>query len=154
MKILVINGPNLNLLGKREKSFYGTITLSEIQKRLLQVASELSDKLNVPIDLVFFQSNYEGAIVEKIQKSAEENVKAIIINPGAYTHTSIAIRDALLATGIPFIEVHISNVFAREKFRHKSYLSDIATGVIIGLGEIGYELALIGLVQKLLKESE
>jgi len=134
-KILVINGPNLNMLGKREKEHYGSFTLKELEERIKKYAREKKAKVD------FFQSNSEGEIVSKIQ-SASGRYDGIIINPGAYTHTSIAIRDAFLATGIPFIEVHISNIFAREEFRRRSYLSDIARGVITGLGMEGYILAL------------
>ena len=134
-KILVINGPNLNMLGKREKQHYGSFTLKELQEKIKKYAEEKKVKVD------FFQSNSEGDIVSKIQ-SAHGKYDGIIINPGAYTHTSIAIRDAFLATGIPFIEVHISNIFAREEFRRRSYLSDIARGVITGLGMEGYILAL------------
>ncbi len=134
MKILVINGPNLNMLGQREKSQYGTITYNELETKILDKASLLG------IDVDIFQSNFEGEIVEKIQSSEDYN--GIIINAGAYTHTSIAIRDALLSIKARFIEVHISNVYARETFRHKSYLSDIAIGVIAGFKEHSYLLAL------------
>jgi 3-dehydroquinate dehydratase-2 len=134
-KILVINGPNLNMLGKREKEHYGSFTLKELEERIKKYAQENKGEVD------FFQSNSEGDIVSKIQE-AYGKYDGIIINPGAYTHTSIAIRDAFLATGIPFIEVHISNIFAREEFRRRSYLSDIARGVITGLGMEGYVLAL------------
>ncbi len=134
-KILVINGPNLNMLGKREKEHYGNFTLKDLEENVKKYAEERKVKVD------FFQSNSEGEIVSKIQ-SVLGKYDGIIINPGAYTHTSIAIRDALLATGIPFIEVHISNIFAREEFRRRSYLSDIAKGVISGLGMKGYILAL------------
>lgn len=134
-KVLVINGPNLNLLGKREKEHYGTFTLKELEREMKKLAKEKG------MEVHFFQSNCEGEIVNEIQE-ARGKFDGIIINPGAYTHTSIAIRDAFLATGIPFIEVHISNIFAREEFRRRSYLSDIAKGVISGLGMEGYLLAL------------
>ena len=135
MKILVIHGPNLNLLGTREPEVYGSVTMDEIDQGLKTKASSND------IDLETFQSNAEHEIVSKLQDSMN-NVNYIIINPGALTHTSIAIRDALLGIGIPFYEVHISNIFSREEFRHKSYFSDIASGVICGLGTQGYELAL------------
>jgi 3-dehydroquinate dehydratase II len=135
MKILVIHGPNLNLLGTREPEVYGSVTMDEIDEGLKTKASSND------IDLETFQSNAEHEIVSKLQDSMN-NVNYIIINPGALTHTSIAIRDALLGIGIPFYEVHISNIFSREEFRHKSYFSDIASGVICGLGTQGYELAL------------
>jgi len=142
MKILVINGPNLNLLGQREKSIYGDVSLETIEQRVTDKAR----MLNIEID--FFQSNHEGAIVDRIQN---KDYDGIIINAAAYTHTSIAIRDALLAVSAKFVEVHISNVYKREPFRHNSYLSDIALGVIAGLGIYGYEYALDYLV-KVLRE--
>jgi 3-dehydroquinate dehydratase II len=143
LKIQVINGPNLNLLGKRETGIYGAITLDDICRGLGDCARELE----VGID--FCQSNIEGELVTMIQKCREKGVDGILINPGAYTHTSIAIRDALLAVQIPFVEVHISNTFSRESFRQQSYLSDVAAGLVIGFGPQGYELALIGLVGRL-----
>lgn len=133
--IAIINGPNLNLLGTREPDLYGSQTLSDIDKILKKKASGLG------IKLLSFQSNHEGEIVDYIQKS-RRNVDLIMINAGAFTHTSIAIRDALLGTGIPAIEVHLSNIYKREDFRKHSYLSDIAVGVIAGFGALGYELAL------------
>ena len=135
MKILVIHGPNLNLLGVREPEVYGSLTMEEINEGLEERAK--SHDINVEA----FQSNAEHEIVTKLQDSRNQ-VDFIIINPGALTHTSIAIRDALLGIGVPFYEVHISNIFAREEFRHKSYFSDIADGVICGLGTQGYDLAL------------
>ena len=135
MKILVIHGPNLNLLGVREPEVYGSVTMEEIDKGLKQKA----DSNN--IELEAFQSNAEHEIVTKLQDSMD-HIDFIIINPGALTHTSIAIRDSLLGIGVPFYEVHISNIFAREEFRHKSYFSDIANGLICGLGTQGYDLAL------------
>lgn len=134
MKILVINGPNLNMLGKREASQYGDITFFELESLILEKAESLQ------MEVELFQSNFEGEIVDKIQRS--ETYDGIIINAGAYTHTSIAIRDALLAARSKFIEVHISNVYSREPFRHKSYLSDIAIGVIAGFKEYSYIMAL------------
>jgi 3-dehydroquinate dehydratase-2 len=134
--ILVIHGPNLNLLGTREPEVYGSVTLSEINRSLLVLATEAGVKLTS------FQSNIEGALIDHVHRAKDDEVDLIIINPAAYTHTSIALRDALAATAIPFIEVHISNVFARESFRRKSYFSDLAIGVISGLGAKGYELAL------------
>ena len=147
MKIAVVHGPNLNLLGLREPTIYGSRTLNEINKQLSNKALVLN------CEIEFFQSNSEGEIVDYIQLLKERGFDGLIINAAAYTHTSIAIRDALLATNIPFIEVHISNVFKRENFRHKSYLSDIAIGVISGLGYMGYEYALDFLV-KALKRGE
>jgi 3-dehydroquinate dehydratase II len=134
--ITVLNGPNLNLLGLREPALYGNKTLTDIRQSLGQMAAELNHQLH------FHQNNAEHEIVDLIHQAYHAQVDFIIINPAAFTHTSIAIRDAFLATRIPFIEVHLSNVHAREPFRHHSYLSDIAAGVICGLGAIGYELAL------------
>ncbi|MDN5836425.1 MAG: type II 3-dehydroquinate dehydratase, partial [Nitrosospira sp.] len=134
--ILVLHGPNLNLLGTREPKLYGSVTLEEINGRLLILAEEAG------IKLVAFQSNVEGELIDRIQQAIGDGIDFIIINPAAYTHTSIALRDALAATGIPFIEVHLSNIFARESFRKESYFSDLALGVITGLGAKGYELAL------------
>lgn len=134
--ILVLNGPNLNMLGVREPGVYGNLTLAEIEANLSRLAKQAGHSLTC------YQSNAEGALVDRIHAAYQEVVDFILINPGAYTHTSIALRDALLATKIPFIEVHLSNVHAREPFRKHSYLSDIARGVICGLGPIGYELAL------------
>lgn len=133
---LVLNGPNLNLLGTREPGIYGGQTLDDIHTRLRAVAQENNASCEV------FQSNHEGELVERIHQ-ARGCVDYIIINAGAYTHTSVAIRDALAAVSVPFIEVHISNVYKREAFRHHSYLSDIAEGVIVGLGVYGYEAALL-----------
>lgn len=134
--ILVIHGPNLNLLGTREPEHYGRDTLEAIDERLVQRAGKSGAKVSV------FQSNSEADLVDRIQRAAAEKVDFILINPAAYTHTSVAMRDALAAVGIPFIEVHLSNVFAREPFRRESYFSDLAVGVISGLGARGYELAL------------
>lgn len=136
-KILVINGPNLNLLGKRETGIYGTLTYEEFCEKL-RVAAGGKD-----MQLEIFHSNHEGEIVDRIQ-SASGKFDAVIINAGAYTHTSVAIRDALLGTNMPFIEVHISNIYRREEFRKKSYLSDIADGTIAGFGTESYFLALEG----------
>jgi 3-dehydroquinate dehydratase-2 len=134
-KILVINGPTINMLGKREPKFYGDITLTDIEEQVSSLAKELK------LELEFFQSNHEGEIIDKIQK-AFNNTFGIIINPAAFTHTSVAIRDALVAVAIPTIEVHISNIYAREDFRHKSYIAPIALGQISGLGINGYLFAL------------
>jgi len=134
--ILLLNGPNLNLLGSREPDLYGSTTLGQIESDLGEDARELGHELET------FQSNQEGALVERVQQAKAEGVDFILLNPAAFTHTSIALRDALLAVGIPFIEVHLSNVHAREAFRHHSYFSDIAQGVIVGLGPLGYRLAL------------
>ncbi|MBK9205803.1 MAG: type II 3-dehydroquinate dehydratase [Candidatus Obscuribacter sp.] len=140
LRLLVINGPNLNLLGLRETSIYGSGTLQEVQNKLTLKSSELGCLLD------FVQSNHEGALVDAIQGAPQAGYQGIVINPGAYGHTSIALRDALLTVALPFVEVHISNIYAREEFRHKSLLSDIASGVIVGTGQIGYELAIRALV--------
>ena len=137
MEILLINGPNLNLLGNRENTIYGNETLEDIEKKMSEICKENS------ISFSSFQSNAEHEIVEKIHSAKDENISKIILNPGAFTHTSISIRDALIGVGIPFFEIHISNIFAREEFRHKSYFSDIAEGVVCGMGTKGYEFALI-----------
>jgi 3-dehydroquinate dehydratase-2 len=134
--VLVINGPNLNLLGTREPAYYGADTLDEINGRLSEIAREAG----LAIDA--FQSNAEHELVARIHEAAEDGVGFILFNPAAFTHTSIALRDALQAVRIPFIEIHLSNVHAREAFRRHSYFSDIAAGVISGLGPIGYELGL------------
>lgn len=133
--ILVLHGPNLNMLGTREPSIYGSETLDDINKRIKQCAEKQS------ISLDYFQSNAEHLLIDRIHQ-AKNTTDFIIINPAAFTHTSVAIRDALLAVSIPFIEVHLSNVHSREKFRHHSYFSDIAVGVICGLGSTGYDFAL------------
>lgn len=135
-KILLLNGPNLNLLGKREPEVYGTTTLNDIVANLEKVAAQQG------CELLHLQSNREYELIERIHAAQDEQVAYIVINPGAFTHTSIALRDALLGVAIPFIEIHLSNVHAREPFRHHSYLSDVAQGVICGLGAQGYEFAL------------
>ena len=134
--VLVVNGPNLNLLGTREPDKYGSTTLKEIERELTDAAKAAGAAL------ACFQSNVEGEIVDRIQHAATEGVDFILINPAAYTHTSVAIRDALAAVRIPFIEIHLSNVHAREEFRRRSYFSDLAVGVISGLGARGFGLAL------------
>jgi 3-dehydroquinate dehydratase II len=134
--ILLLNGPNLNLLGSREPDVYGRQTLADIEARLAAQAGAAGHRLES------LQSNGEEALIERIHQAKAEGVAFILINPAAFTHTSVALRDALLAAAIPFIEVHLSNVHAREQFRHHSYFSDIAQGVICGLGALGYELAL------------
>jgi len=134
--ILLLNGPNLNLLGTREPDQYGRTTLADIEARLAGLASAAGHQLDT------LQSNAEHALVERIHQAGRDGVAFILINPAAFTHTSVALRDALLGVQIPFIEVHLSNVHAREPFRHHSYLSDIARGVIAGLGAQGYEFAL------------
>ncbi len=135
-RFLLINGPNLNQLGKREPEIYGSTTLGEIEASLAEQATRHGHTLDC------FQSNAEYELVERIQQASEERLAGIVINPAALGHSSIALRDALLATGVPFIEIHISNIFARETFRHHTYLSDVASGVIVGFGVRGYELAL------------
>jgi 3-dehydroquinate dehydratase-2 len=134
--VLVIHGPNLNLLGSREPEVYGAETLDMINGRLAAAAKQAGVRLSV------YQSNSEGGLVDRVQVARDEGVGFIVINPAAYTHTSVALRDALAAVAIPFIEVHLSNVHAREAFRHRSYFSDRAIGVICGLGSAGYDTAL------------
>lgn len=142
-KLLVLNGPNLNLLGNREPDHYGTDNLEQINQRLTEQAEAAGYQLDT------FQSNAEHELVERIHRAAGDDVAWIIINPAAFTHTSVAVRDALAGVAIPFIEVHLSNVHAREEFRRHSYLSDIASGVISGLGAHGYELALTAILRRL-----
>jgi 3-dehydroquinate dehydratase-2 len=139
---LLMNGPNLNLLGSREPDVYGNTNLAEIENRLRTLAAESGHALEA------FQSNAEHEIVDRIQQAAGK-IDFILLNPGAFTHTSVSIRDALLAVNIPFIEIHLSNIFAREEFRHKSYFSDIAAGCIFGLGVHGYELSLEAAIRRL-----
>ncbi|MFA5489015.1 MAG: type II 3-dehydroquinate dehydratase [Candidimonas sp.] len=133
--ILVLHGPNLNLLGTREPDIYGRQTLADIDRNLQRLAEQQGAVCTT------FQSNHEGALVDRIHQSHQDGTDFIVINAGAYTHTSIALRDALAGVGIPFLEVHLSNVHKREPFRHRSYLSDAAQGVIVGLGAYGYEAA-------------
>jgi 3-dehydroquinate dehydratase II len=135
-RILLLNGPNLNLLGSREPAIYGATSLSVIESRLAAAAKTKGH------ELIAAQSNAEHELIAEVQEAPRRGVTFVIINPGALTHTSIALRDAFLAVSLPFIEVHLSNVFGREEFRHRSYLSDIAVGCIVGLGPIGYDLAL------------
>jgi 3-dehydroquinate dehydratase-2 len=142
-RLLVLHGPNLNLLGTREPNHYGLTTLADINLALARRAEAAG------VELESFQSNHEGALIERVHAAREQGVRYIIINPAAYTHTSVALRDAMAAAGIPFIEVHLSNVHARESFRHHSYFSDLAIGVITGLGSEGYLLALEYLLSKL-----
>ena len=146
MKILIIHGPNLNMLGKREPDIYGATTLQEINNSLAEKAEEFG------VDISFFQSNSEGEIVSTIQESMN-NTDGIVINPGAYTHTSVAIRDAILSCGLPVVEVHISNVHKREDFRQRSYISGVALGVISGFGINSYFLGLSALVDYLKEKS-
>lgn len=142
-KLLALHGPNLNLLGEREPELYGATTLEEINQGLAAAAEQLGHSL------AHFQSNAEHGLVERIHQARQEGVEFIIINPGAFTHTSIALRDALAGVAIPFIEVHLSNVFAREEFRRHSYLSELAVAVISGAGAGGYRLALQAAAEKL-----
>lgn len=135
MPILVINGPNLNLLGTREPALYGATTLATIEQELTQMAADAGDRL------LCFQSNHEGALIDRIHAARADGTDLIVINPGGYGHTSVALRDALAAVALPFIEVHVSNVHRREAFRHRSLLSALALGVICGLGVDGYRLA-------------
>lgn len=142
MRLLLLNGPNINLLGQREPGLYGHQTLADIEMRLRDRATTAS------LQLETFQSNFEGALVERIHQ-AMGSVDGILINAGAYTHTSIAIRDALLGVAIPFVEVHLSNIHARESFRHHSHLADCALGVVCGFGAFSYDMAFDGLVNHL-----
>lgn len=135
-RILVLHGPNLNLLGTREPEVYGSVTLTDIEHRLQQQAADAGHQLES------YQSNAEHELVERVHRAGKDGVQFIIINPAAFTHTSIALRDAILGVAIPCIEIHLSNVFRREEFRHRSYFCDICVGVISGLGAQGYELAL------------
>ena len=142
MELLLLNGPNLNLVGKREPSIYGLQTLEDIQEELFEMARELDAKLK------FFQSNSEGEMIDCIHNSVG-SIDGILINAGAYTHTSIALRDALLGVAIPYVEVHLSNIYSREEFRHKSFLSEKALGLVCGFGANSYQLALHGIVSYL-----
>lgn len=146
-RLLLLNGPNLNLLGSREPAIYGAATLADIEQALAAQAAALGHQL------ACFQSNHEGALVDRVHAAKAEGTAFIIANLGAYTHTSIALRDALLGVAIPFVEVHLSNVHARDAFRHHSYFSDIAAGVIVGLGPIGYQLALTAVHARLAPHS-
>ncbi len=141
--VLVINGPNLNLLGTREPEVYGKTTLDDITQKLQNQAA------NLGISLDSYQSNHEGELIDRVQKAKKDGVGFIIINPGGFTHTSVALRDALAGVAIPFIEVHLSNIHQREEFRKYSYFSDLAIGVICGLGAKGYELALNAIQEKI-----
>jgi 3-dehydroquinate dehydratase-2 len=135
-RILILNGPNLNLLGTREPAIYGGRTLAQIEAELSDVARRYS------ADVAFFQSNHEGALIDRIHVARTDGTSFLIVNAGAFTHTSIALRDALAAVALPFIEVHLSNVHRREEFRHRSLLADLAVGTIVGLGAAGYRYAL------------
>ena len=143
MKILLLNGPNLNLLGTREPQLYGSTTLADVEALCAEHARGLG------AEVTCFQSNHEGALIDRIHAARTDGTGFIVINPGAFTHTSVALRDALSGVAIPFIEVHVSNVHKREPFRHHSYLSDVADGVIVGLGVEGYRLAVTAAVGKL-----
>lgn len=147
MHILVLHGPNLNLLGKREPGVYGRTTLADVDAQL----SRLGDELGV--SLSFFQSNGEGALIDRVHAAMEQGVDGIVINPGGYTHTSVALRDALSGVAIPFVEVHLSNVHAREPFRHHSMLAPVAVGQVAGLGAVSYTLGLRGIVEWLRQRS-
>jgi 3-dehydroquinate dehydratase-2 len=142
-RILLLNGPNLNLLGSREPDVYGTDTLLAIEQHLARLANEAGHEVSA------FQSNAEHELIERLHAAPKAGVAFVIFNPGAFTHTSVALRDALLAVRLPFIEVHLSNTYARESFRSHSYFSDIALGCIVGLGPIGYEFALQAAIRKL-----
>jgi 3-dehydroquinate dehydratase-2 len=142
MKLLVLNGPNLNLLGTREPAVYGATTLADVEASLVAMARAHE------VQISCFQSNHEGALIDRIHQARLESVDAIVINPGGLTHTSVALRDALSGVAIPFVEVHISNIHKREAFRHHSYLSDVAIGVVAGLGTQGYALALQFLIDR------
>ena len=142
MKLLVLNGPNLNLLGTREPATYGSATLADVE------ALCRNEGARHGIDVQAFQSNHEGALIDRIHAARGEGVAFIVINPGALTHTSVALRDSLAGVAIPFVEVHISNVHRREPFRHHSYLSDIADGVIVGFGIMGYRLAILAAAER------
>ncbi len=142
-ELLVLNGPNLNLLGTREPKHYGETSLAVIEERLVQLAGEAA------YSVAFLQSNAEHEVIDRIHRAATDGTRFIVFNPAAWTHTSIALRDALAAVALPFIEVHLSNVYAREGFRRQSYFSDMAHGVITGLGPLGYELALAAAISHL-----
>jgi len=147
-QLLVLNGPNLNLLGEREPQYYGTTTLADINSRLTQLAEAAGHQLQS------FQSNAEHALIDRVQQAAKEGVAFVVLNPAGLTSTSVSLRDALTGTSIPFVEVHLSNVFAREPFRRKSYFSDVAIGVVSGLGAKGYELALAYAIEYLKKSKK
>ncbi len=143
LKLMVLHGPNLNMLGKREPSVYGNVTLDSINENLRALAEELRVELSIT------QSNHEGELITLIQEAPDRGVSGVLINPAAYGHTSVALRDALLAVGLPFVEVHLSNIHSREPFRHQTYLAGIASGIVIGFGANSYLLGLRGLVEKL-----
>ena len=147
MKLLVINGPNIQLLGRRDPGIYGSMTLPQLELKLQETARELG------VECECFQSNHEGAICDRIAEAAEDGTDGSVINPAAYTHTSIAIRDALDGVGLPAVEVHISNIHKREEFRHKSMTAPVCIGQIAGLGTMGYELAMRALVERARKSN-
>jgi len=142
-RLLLLNGPNLNLLGMREPALYGADTLASIEKRLIELAAKAGHSL------VAFQSNAEHELINRIQRCPADGIDFLLFNPGAFTHTSVALRDALLAVKVPFIEVHLSNMYAREPFRQHSYFSDLAVGSVVGLGPQGYEFALTAAIERL-----
>ncbi|PLX89118.1 MAG: type II 3-dehydroquinate dehydratase [Desulfuromonas sp.] len=146
MKILVLNGPNLNLLGTREPGIYGRETLAQIMQRLTEIAALQGMTLEA------FQSNHEGELIDRIHQASHDNVAGLIFNPGAYTHTSVALRDAIAGVALPTVEVHLSNIHAREEFRQKSLIAPVSTGQICGFGALGYELALTALISHCRKE--
>ncbi|MBA3859230.1 MAG: type II 3-dehydroquinate dehydratase [Cyanobacteria bacterium PR.3.49] len=148
MKLLVLHGPNLNLLGTRERAVYGNFTLAEIDTGLKKIAEELS------CTITSLQSNSESQLIDAIHRAGAEKIDGILINPAALGHTSIALRDAILGVALPFVEVHLSNIYAREEFRHKTYLSDIAIGVITGFGANSYYLGLMALVKALAERKD
>ena len=143
MKILVVNGPNLNLLGTREPDIYGTRTLDEVMESLRDVGQRLG------ADVYWFQSNHEGALIDRIQAACDEEIHGLILNPGGLTHTSVALRDCISGVKLPTIEVHLSNIHARESFRHHSFIAPVVMGQIAGLGSLGYQLALRALVENM-----
>ena len=146
-RLLLLNGPNLNLLGSREPALYGVATLASIEQRAIAVAKELGH------ELVAFQSNAEHELIDRIHQAKRDGVAFIVINPAGYSHTSVVLRDALLAVAIPFIEVHLSNIHARERFRRHSYFTDVAVGCVMGLGALGYELAVRAASERLSRPS-
>ena len=146
-RLLLLNGPNLNLLGSREPATYGSVTLASIEQRAIAVAKEAGH------ELATFQSNAEHELINRIHQAGREGVALIIFNPAGFTHTSVALRDALLGVAIPFIEVHLSNIHAREPWRHHSYFSDVAAGTVLGFGAFGYELAVRAAIERLSRPS-